>query len=68
MGMGNLELSYSIVTLNLVLNAQRGKSPQMAAAAREMNVVISLVSHENILLEQTDREKKWILTHVLGCC
>lgn len=27
MGMGNLTLSYSVVTLNLVLNAKRGKSP-----------------------------------------
>lgn len=31
----------------------------MAAAAREMDVVISLVSHVNTPLEQTGRE--WIL-------
>lgn len=29
-------------------------------AAREMEVEISLVDDENILLEQTNREKKWV--------
>lgn len=62
--MWNLELSYSIVTVNLVLSAWRSQSPQMAATAREMDVAISLVTHENNPLEQTDRENKWILTGV----
>lgn len=43
MGKGNLELNYGTGSLNLVLNAQRGKSPQIVVAAREVNVEISPV-------------------------